>query len=1183
VKQKIDKLSRGIFEYSLPEIVLSESKLQFSVVAGATYRGSFLVSNTRGSRMKGIAYSSSRFVTLSYSQFVGESNKIEYSFKSEFVDPGHTVSGTINLVTDCGEAALPFEFTVMPPYCQSSVGEIRNLFQLANLAKADWNEAERLFESAEIVRALPYYDKDIAETYRHLRPSRTTGRALEEMLISIRKKVGVTLTVDKPALEYSAGAYSFLDKLVLTRNVWGYLEYKVSSNADFISPKNHVITSELFAGNTFELDIVIDPAKLHAGLNLGQITIESINDKIVIPVICHGKSADSAAAMQRRRIKQNYSKLMANYLRFRLNRQSLAHYVNEAENILTGLQNMGAGEELFFKVYRGHLLLSSGKESAFKELLQEFEEKKAEYKKDPVAYAGGLYLSAMHNKNAEETDAAVREISALYTKYPEKWMLLWFLLYLDRSFNSPENRIEAIKEAFYQGAKSPILYYEAATAYNEEPDCLTELCLFELQVFAFSIRNTMLAQGVAAKFAFTAMKAGEYGLLLQRILEKTYELYSTKDILQALCHNLMLGERVDEKAHVYYAKAIGGELALQGLQEYYLKSAPGDISALLDRNALNYFAINSTLDDDCRAFLYANVVKNYKEYGQLWKLYEPTIFEYTYEKLRDGAISRNLAFLYDELIPKMPFTAELASLIPNVCFYYEITDASKELIGVHVSHKELEGEALVPLVNGSAFIELFTEKADVIFSDTEGNRYTATVDFRINKLVHLDYMLEKCCKADASNPKLLLYVAEKMHYDQRKDETAVEVVKRLTRIPNLRADYVRDCVKELIYYYYDNFEGDLLESYLLQIDLRLLDQDERTRIIEFMIIRDLYNVALKAMDEYGFEGIDEKRLMKLCSRLLMNAGGMERVDVLVSACFYVFREGRYDDTILSYLNDYYYGTTEDMYAIWQAAHGKGLDTIEMEERLLAQMLFTETYITSARSVFTNYYRSGSNKVLIKAYLSYYAYKYLVNDRLVEPEIFDIMRSEIRYDENEICLLAVLKWYSTSEQLTDSEVNFVDYHLNRLEQREMILPFMSKFKDTMRISQDICDKYYVEYRTMPGSRVTIHYTYEDGSGNNSYTEEEMRHVCYGIYVKEFVIFANEALQYYITEATETGDVIKESTEIRPNLEQNIGDDTKFYQLNMIISAREMQDERTALKLLDNYIRTDYAISKLFTPI
>ena len=56
-----------------------------------------------------------------------------------------------------------------------------------------------------------------------------------------------------------------------------------------------------------------------------------------------------------------------------------------------------------------------------------------------------------------------------------------------------------------------------------------------------------------------------------------------------------------------------------------------------------------------------------------------------------------------------------------------------------------------------------------------------------------------------------------------------------------------------------------------------------------------------------------------------------------------------------------------------------------------------------------------------------------------------MRNEIRYDDNEVCLLAVLKFYSTCEQLTDAEVNFVDMHINRLEQKELILPFFKNFR------------------------------------------------------------------------------------------------------------------------------------------
>ena len=1182
MKQKIDRLARGQFDYSLPEIILSENKLMIGAIAGTTFKGSFTVKNSRGSRMKGVAYSSSRLLVLSQSQFIGEENRINYSFIAEFVDPGEKITGMINIVSDCGETELPFEVVVKPPYCMSSIGEIRDLFQLANLAKADWNEAVGLFSSPEFARALPYYDKDLVEVYSHLNPGASKNSALEELLVSIRKKIPVSLSADKDSLEYVAGVYSFLDKVTLTRNTWGYAEYKVYADVPFIRPRNSAITTDMFSGNTFELGIVVEPEKLHAGLNMGRLIIENARERIEIRVVCHNKGRNSAISVQRRRIKQNYCKLEENYLRFRLNRQSVGRYVNEAENILLGLANLNEAENPFVKVYKGHLMLSEGKEPQFQTWLAEMEGNLFAFKKSPVAYAGILYLSAMYRKSPAATERAVNEISALYSKYPEEWMLLWFLLYLDRNYTNPERRFEAVSEAFYQGAKSPVLYYEAAVAINQNPAVLTSLKLFEQQVLRFMVNNSLLTVGTAPKLAFVASQHGEYNLLICRILRKAYETTQNTDLLEALCKLLAAGGRTDAKAHYYYGRAVAAELKIQGIHELYLESAPKDPSIVLERSAINYFTINCSLDDKRKAFLYANIIKHKDEYESAAGNFTEAIKDFTLRKIGEGAIDKNLAVLYDSVIPTLPMTADLASKIPNICFFYEITCNSQDFSEVFISHKEIDGEICIPLDNGHAYIELFTEKAEVIFGDATGRRYISTVDYRLEKLVHLEGLLEQCAKLDDSNPKLVLHIAEKIRYEQREDESSVEIMKQVTRIQGLRPNYVRDYIKELIYYYYDNYEGDMLENYLLRIDLKTLERAERIKIIEFMIIRDLYNVALKAMDEYGFEGIDRKRLQKLCSRLLLNAGGMEKVDVLVAACHYVFVAGRYDETILTYLADYYYGTTYEMFEIWKAARTLEIDTLELEERLLGQMLFAESYVSNAKAVFTNYYRSGTNKTLIRAFLSYNAYKYLVNDRLVEPEIFEIMRDEIRYDENDVCLYAVLKFYSTHEQLTDSEVNFVDYHLNRLEQKGIILPFFRDFKGSMRIPLDIYDKYYIEYRTVPGTRVSIHYLFEDGSGKG-YVTEEMKHVCYGIYVKEFVIFANETLQYYITEDTDEGETMMESSAVHLNPEQAVGEDTKYYQLGLIIAAREMQDEKTALKLLDNYIRTDYAIRNLFKPL
>ena len=1134
--------------------------------------------------MKGVLYSSSRLFVLFEDKFVGEEVTVKYCFSAEYMEPGECVEGEISIVTECGETLLPFSVKVEPPSCSSSIGEIRDMFQFTDLARTNWQEAEQVFASEAFARMLKYHNPKLLKVYRQLIVSSDRSCAMEEFLISIRKKSVVTIKTDKEKLEYTAGEYSFLDKVLIQRSTWGYTELKVYTDCNFLQPRHDRISSDAFFGNVCEESFVIHPEKLHAGLNCGHLYIESAYQKIAIPVRCHYRIKNERKVMETRRKLQYMRDITQNYLRFRLNRISVGKYVGEAENALIGLKNLSGIQELKYRLYRIHLLIAENKEALAKAELDELETMQTDISTEPVLYAAKIYLTAFCRKQADSVDKAANLIRDLYKKYPEEWMLLWFLLYMDRTYpTAPEKRMEDIRTAFYQGARSPVLYYEAVAALNEKAECLLELGLFECQVLIFAMRHQALSKETALRAAYLARREREYSPVLLYALQGAYERFHEAEILAAVCHMLLIGKKYGEKQFSWYMLAVREGLLEEGLQEAYLMSAPDDISIALEHQILNYFAYNNALSDERKSFLYANIMVHRDAYATVFPDYEKQIEVFTLEQLEKGVISRNMAVLYDEILPKVALTSEIAVKIPEICFYYEIACDCPNMVGVCVAHKELSEEVCVPLQDGHAYIEMFTENAEVLLCDAEGNRYISTIDYGLDKLVHLESLFEQCDELIGDNKKMLLNLAEKARYYQRGEEGNVELRARVTRIQGLNPEHMRDYVKALIYYHYDNYENDALENYLLQVDLRMLASTERIRVIEYMILSDLFNVALKALDEFGFEGVDVKRLARLCNRLITNADGLEKVDVLVSICAHVFAAGKHDEVILRYLTDYFYGTTLQMFEVWKAARTMELDTLDLEERLLGQMLFAESYISSAKVVFNNYYRSGSNKRLIRAFLSYYAYKYLLNDRLVEQDIFEIMRREISYEENEVCLLAIMKWYSTLEQMTDAQVTFVDLHLNRFEQRGMILPFFRDFKGSMRIPQNLYDKYYVEYRTDPRKKVTIHYTFEAARGEGGYMVEEMNNVCYGIFVKEFVLFSNESLQYYIVEEDEGEEIITESVQVRLAPEQTDGEDTKYYQLNEIIAARDLQDETTALKLLDHYVRTDYAISQLFKPL
>ena len=1185
MKQKIEQLARGIFEYQLPEILLSEERLRIAAVAGEMYRGSFIVKNSKGSRMKGVLYSSSRLFVLSEDKFVGEEVTVNFSFSAEYMEPGEKLEGEISIITECGEAVLPFEVTVEPPACRSSIGDIRDMFQFTDLAKTNWAEAEQVFASESFVRLLRYHKGGkLLNLYQQLRLGNEIGCAMEEFLIAIRKKSSVTIQVDKEKLEYTAGEYSFLDKVMIQRSTWGYTELKISTDCDFLQPRHERISSDAFHGNVCEESFVIDSEKLHAGLNCGHLFVESVHQKLSIPVQCYYRVKNERKVIEARRKKQYARDITQNYLRFRLNRISVGKYVSEADNALIGLKNLNGSLDMGHRLYHLHLLIAENREQQAKAELAELENMQVRFANEPVLYAAKVYLAALCEKDADTTEKTTQIIRDLYKCNPEEWMLLWFLLYMDKIYpTSPELRMDEIRRAFYQGARSPVLYYEAVAAWNEKPECLEELSLFEIQMLSFAVKHQALSKEAALRATYLALQEKEYSKVLLFVMQEAYERFHDQDILAAVCHLLLIGKKYEAKSFGWYMLGVREGLQEEGLLEAYLMAAPDDISIALESSVLNYFAYKNALSDERKSFLYANILTHRNAYASVLPDYEQQIERFTLEQLEKGVITRNMAVLYDEVLPHVALTSEIAARIPEICFYYEFACDSPNMVAVCVAHKELDEEVCVPLHEGHAYIEMFTENAEVLLCDAVGNRYISTVDYGLDKLVHLESLFECCDELAGDSKKLLLNLAEKAQYSQSNENGSVELRARVTRIPGLNPEYMRDYVKSLIYHHYDNYENEALENYLLQVDLHALAVTERVRVIEHMILSDLFNVALKALDEFGFEGVEVKRLARLCNRLITNADGMEKVDVLVAVCAHVFEAGKHDEVILRYLTDYFYGTTLQMFELWKAARTLELDTLDLEERLLGQMLFAESYISSAKVVFNNYYRSGSNKKLIRAFLSYYAYKYLLNDRLVEQDIFEIMRREIAYEENEVCLLAIMKWYSTLEQMTDAQVTFVDMHLNRFEQRGVILPFFRDFKGSMRIPQNLYDKYYVEYRTDPKKKVMIHYTFEAARGESGYVTEEMTNVCYGIFVKEFVLFSNESLQYYIVEQDGDEEIITESVQVRLSPEQTDGEDTKYYQLNEIIAARDLQDEKTAMKLLDHYIRREYAITQLFRPL
>jgi len=215
VKEKIERLSKGIFEYEMPELIVSDLELDIVVESGIKKEGSIRITNSAGQRMKGILYVTGKILTLSRTDFIGAECEFEYEVDASTLQAGEEHIGTVSIVSDCGECQIPFHIRVTEPSFQSSVGIIRDLFQFANLARYNWQEALKLFESEEFSKIVLQKEPKYRLAYEQLLNSSDHSMAMEEFLVFVHKKKQCDFTLLTPQAEYEAESQNFMESFVI--------------------------------------------------------------------------------------------------------------------------------------------------------------------------------------------------------------------------------------------------------------------------------------------------------------------------------------------------------------------------------------------------------------------------------------------------------------------------------------------------------------------------------------------------------------------------------------------------------------------------------------------------------------------------------------------------------------------------------------------------------------------------------------------------------------------------------------------------------------------------------------------------------------------------------------------------------------------------------------------------------
>lgn len=1186
LRERVEELERGDFKNNTPKIDISTPLIEINLDVDENYEGNFSLKSLNFYKMKGVVYTSTYRMQCVNPQFIGKEAKIKFIFRAKGLCEGETVKGYFNIVSNGGEYSLPFVVYIQKKVMLSSMGKINNLFHFTNLATKNWNEAYKLFQKPEFKNIFINNDKRYENLYLALIAGESISeQGMEEFLIGIHKKSAISIEMNELGHSFFQLTSDVREIIQINKSTWGYFKIEVAAEGDFIEINNNCITTNDFIGSNYNLEYIIKKDKLHSGRNYGQISISTATQELIYTIVAsiNGEDETNKVRQKERIKKEALVELVKLYTSYRCKKHNVNPWAKECMEYVNKLREIDSNNK-YYKLLKAQLLLIEKKNYEANELLKEFDVKKREMDEDVNLYAYYLYLTTFVNKDKKYLHKTAQEVKRLYNKNNNNWQILWILLYLDNELqgNIPY-KLNRMEEQYLAGCDSPIMYVEAYRIMKADSFLIMKLGRFEIQVLWWAAKNMVLSREVVIQVANLTMKVKEYNSLLYKILSYGYEQFQEKEILSALCSLLIKGNKIAARYFKWYSLGVDKDVRITRLYEYYMFSIPMNFEDNIPRPVLMYFGYYNNLDYQKSALLYERVIKQRDVYPELFQSYRRHIEEFMLEQLMLKRNNEKLAFIYDTMLSLNFISKDLAKAISGIIFGYELYCNNNNIKSVAVIHRHLNREMIYPITDNKAYINIYTNDYAIAFLDNEGNRYLVSIEYKIKNLMDEAFYVKKCFDLLTESIYIKLNICQNLIDSNNISEEHLELLLELINDPNMKESYKVNLRNTIIKYCYDHNNDDNLVKYMVALDFDLIDNMQRSKAIEYLIIKGLYEKAYEVIKEFGYEKIPVKQLVKLASRLIY-LRDFEVDEMLLAIAEYVFQCKKYDEIILKYLVENFVGSVYEMKAIWSAAYKFDIDSYEISERLILQILFTNSYVEEMDDIFEYYYIRGSRFHIAQAFLTYQAYNYLVYDKEIEKKIFEYIGKEQQNEglQNDTCKLAMLKYYSNSKLFSENEEVFVNQTIKEFMNQKMYFKFYEQFEP--RILTPYCyeGKYMVEYITDANTNVFIHYIQEDIAGDGTYKIEEMQQTYPGIYHKMFTLFYGEKVQYYITEANNTDNLVKSNIIVKNEMDLN-STQSRYNLLNDMSVAIHMQDDQTLLELMNKYAINSQVVERLFKSI
>ncbi len=1183
MKKRIEQLINGIFEYEPDKLEISESGIQVRAMPDAIVHGSIWARSSGGGRVKGVVYTSSPRVICRPSEFQGIENEILYQIDCSGLTEGMLEQEKIVLASELGEYEIPVEIRIRELEKEEKRPDFESLEEFTEMARRDIPGAYRRFASSGFGTFLEERERDLLALYDGLGVPGFSFQGLEEFLTGAGKKQPIELRVSQDFYSLEDLSEPVRETVVLTRNTWGYQKITVQSDARFLRPEKKAVTTEEFAGKQFSLNFIVDTNLMHAGKNYGRLTLSTPRQKLSVTVEAH-KAADKKTGRQNHIQRIMVRKLEALYVDFRLKKTDMATWVENSISVIGSYRRAG-GRDPFAELFLVQLYFADGKKQKSFQLLESLKAQRNRLD-TPERYGFYLYMTTFFYQEASYVDRVEEEITRMFCKDKQNWVLQWILLYIQESYLRNEDaRYEAVAEQFRYGCRSRIMYLEAYQALKSNPFLMRHLGAFELRLLKFAAKEQILTAEIIRQVAGLTVHSNTFDPQLYEVLAAGYKLYPSADLVRSMCLLLMRGNKKDPCYFEWFARGVEAGLRITGLYEYYMETMEELDIQKMPQVIRMYFAYDSSLDYRKRAAVYRRIIENREKDSQTYHSYRATIEKFALDQLEAMHITEDLIFIYGRFLRKNILTRSLAEKLTRLLCMREIRCGYPGARRIVVHSDKWKQEHSAQIADGRALIEIYDPDSVLLVEDEKGSRCIAASSCEAKRVLDNEDMMVWCLEKAGDFPALVLYFCSRCLKEGHIDSRTLPYFRNACAMREFSGGFLTRLRREVLRYYEAHLRDETLSDFLADISCLEYVKVDKPALITLLAEEGRCADAFELLDAYGSEGIPLLQLVRICSRMVLELEFEENA-MLLALCRYCFISGKYDDKLLRYLLLYFEGPIREMEQLWQAAVQFELDTMLLEERILTMILFTRSQTQGSEPVFESYLHRIGKKKLCRGYVNLKSYEYFVKGLPVAAPVFRYIEREYQYlsrkkrldEQEEVCRLALLQYYAKSVELSEEQRARTKELLEEFNRKGMRFGFFRQFDRELLAPYQMEGRVFAEYVCNPGRKVTIHYRIRGRSAQ--YVSEDVRNCFEGIFVREFILFTGEELEGWMEEELDGKTRRSDQWVLRPG-EQGEDAVSRYNALDRISRAKMQGEKKAFQEELQSYLTLEHLAEELFT--